>query len=66
MSKKIDMPPKEELLELYTKDGCTISSLAKHYSTSNPTIRNWLIIYEIERKSHKQASTEANNRHRKK
>ena len=66
MSKKIDMPPKEELLGLYTKDGCTISSLAKHYSTSNPTIRNWLIKYEIERKSHKQASSEANNRHRKK
>jgi transposase len=65
MSKKITIPPKEEILELYSKEGCTISSLSKHYSTSNPTVRSWLVKYGIERKTHKQASTEANNRHRK-
>lgn len=61
---KKQAPPKEELEELYSRAGSTISSLARHYGTSNPTIRKWLIQYDIDRKSHKQASIEANNRHR--
>lgn len=62
--KKISPPPKEELQNLYAKEGTSISSLARHYGTTNPTVRNWLISYDIPRKDHKQASTEANNRHR--
>lgn len=65
MSKKIPVPPKEELIKLYTREGCTISSLAKHYSTTNPTVRSWLIQYNIERKTQRQASVESNNLHRK-
>lgn len=47
---------------LYQKRGSTISSIARHYDTSQPTVRKWLIHYGIERKSHAQASLEANNR----
>ena len=60
----IKVPTKEEISEIYSKEGSTISSLARFYKTSNPTVRSWLIMYNIERKSHKQASIEANNRHR--
>jgi transposase len=66
MSKKLEIPTKEELKEAYAREGSTISSLARHYSTSNPTVRSWLVRYGIERKSHKQASLEANNRHKRK
>jgi transposase len=59
-----NVPSKEELETLYLQEGSTISSVARHYSTTNPTIRGWLNRYEIPRKSHKQASIEANNRHR--
>jgi transposase len=59
-----NIPSKEELESIYLQEGSTISSVARHYSTTNPTLRSWLIKYEIPRKSHKQASTEANNRHR--
>lgn len=65
MSKKIPIPPKSELESIYAKEGMTISSLANLYDTSNPTVRKWLIDYSIKRKSHKQASTEANSRHKK-
>ena len=64
MSRKIPPPEKTELLELYSREGSTISSLARHYNTSNPVIRKWLVDYDIKRKDQKQASIEANNRHR--
>jgi len=64
MSHKKSTPPKSDLESLYAREGTTISSLARHYGTSNPTVRSWLISYEIDRKDQKQASTEANNRHR--
>lgn len=64
MSHKKPIPPKTEIEQLYAREGTTISSLARHYGTSNPTVRNWLILYDIERKDQKKASTEANNRHR--
>jgi transposase-like protein len=61
---KKQIPEKKELEELYLRQGSTISSVARHYKTTNPTVRAWLISYDIPRKSHKQASIEANNRHR--
>jgi transposase len=64
MSHQILPPLKEELETNYLSTGSTISSLAKHYKTSQPTVRKWLIQYSIERKSHLQASIEANNRKR--
>lgn len=64
MSHKKTIPPKSEIESMYAREGITISSLARHYGTSNPTIRGWLILYGIERKDQKQASIEANNRHR--
>jgi transposase-like protein len=63
MTSKKPIPEKSELESLYAREGTTISSLARHYETSNPTIRKWLISYNIPRKNQKQASTEANNRH---
>jgi transposase len=47
---------------LYAKPGATISSLAKNYGVSQPTVRKWLIDYQIHRKSHKEASQQANKR----
>ena len=60
MSKKINIPPKKELEMIYLQYGETISSLARKYNTSNPTIRSWLKKYNIPLKDHKQASTESN------
>lgn len=60
MSRKIEPPSKEELEEEYNQYGVTISFLARKYNTSNPTVRQWLKSYDIERKDQKQASTEAN------
>lgn len=57
-------PEKTELELLYLKEGTTISSAARHYGVNNPTLRNWLNLYGIPKKDHKQASTEANNRRR--
>jgi transposase len=62
---KVKTPPKEELEELYFQEGSTLSSVGRHYGTSHKTVRVWLDRYEIKPKDHKQASTEANNRHRK-
>lgn len=45
----------------YEKFGTTISSLAREYGTSNPTIRNWLNVYDIPIKSHRRASGETNS-----
>jgi transposase-like protein len=64
MRKHTPIPPEHELVALYKKEGSTISSLARHYATNNPTVRGWLIKYGVERKSHRQASAEANNRHK--
>lgn len=52
MSRKLPIPPKEELEANYTT---SISALARHYNTSNITVRNWMIHYGIERRSHAEA-----------
>ncbi|NDC22682.1 MAG: hypothetical protein EBZ49_00905 [Proteobacteria bacterium] len=64
MSHKIEVPDKEVLNSAYNIRGSTISSVARQFNTSQPTVRKWLIEYGIERKTHLQASTEANNRNR--
>lgn len=64
MRKALVIPPKEELKAKYSQYGSTISQLAREYKTTQPTMRNWLKKYDIERKDHTQASTEANNRKR--
>jgi transposase-like protein len=65
MSRRIVSPSKEELIELYSKEGATISSVARHYKTSTPTVRKWLIDYGIERKNHLLSCIEANRRTKK-
>jgi len=60
MTRKIPVPPKDELKNLYLS-GNSISSLARHYSTSNPTVRSWLKEYDIDLKSHRQACSEVNS-----
>jgi len=64
LTKALVIPPKEELEAKYSQYGSTISQLAREYKTSQPTMRNWLKKYDIKRKDHIQASTEANNRKR--
>ena len=65
MSHKKETPNKEELQEQYNQSGVSISELARIYCTSNPTVRKWLIDYGIERKSHKEASQQANKKNAK-
>jgi len=59
-------PPKEELQRLYETEGSTLSSVSRHYGTSHPTVRSWLKSYGIPIKTHKEASIQANNRHKRK
>lgn len=58
--KKLDIPSKEELSCLYNTTHKTISSLSRHYNTSNPTVRKWLIHHGIPRRSQKEAMRELN------
>ena len=60
MTKKLLVPLKEDLEEKYKIPGNTLSSIAREYNTSHPTIRKWLNGYEIKLKDHLQASKEAN------
>lgn len=55
MSHKIKIPPKKELEKIYFEVK-SISKTAKYYDTSNPTVRKWLIEYDIPRFSQKEAS----------
>lgn len=55
-------PPKQQLEQLYGQRGATISSVARYYNVSQPTMRSWLINYNIDRKDHKTASQQANRR----
>jgi transposase len=62
MSKKtlLSIPLKHELETLYSQPGMSISKLARHYNTSNPTVRSWLNKYGIKRKAHKDICREVN------
>jgi hypothetical protein len=55
-------PDKIELERKYSTFGTTLNSLAKEYGVSQPSVRKWMIEYNIDRKSHLQASQEANIR----
>lgn len=61
---KVPMPSKETVAAVYCQPGATLSSTGRHFGTSHKTVATWLRRYGIEIKNHKQASTEANNRHR--
>ena len=53
MSHKFPKPEKKTLIAVYSELK-SISKLSKHYGTSNPTVRSWLIAYNIPRYSHKE------------
>ena len=55
-------PTKEILAGLYSDPLASISSVAKSLGVSQPTVRKWLINYNIPRKSHQQASQAAATR----
>lgn len=55
----MNKPPKHVLQSLYAHPHATISSVAKHVGVSQPTVRKWLIDYQIPRKTHQQASAAA-------
>lgn len=52
-------PPKNELETLYNS-GQSFSQIAKIYNTSGPTIRSWLLSYDIKLRTHREASNLAN------
>lgn len=60
MSNKTTVPHERELRELYLQPGISISEIARRYGTSQPTVRKWLIGYNIQRKTQKEASREVN------
>lgn len=55
MSHKKIIPDKKKL-ETYYHSVRSISKTARHYNTSNPTVRKWLNGYGIELYTHKEAS----------
>jgi transposase len=63
VGKRFTKPSREELIDKYFRFGSTLSSMAKIYDTTHVTIRHWLQSYGIPVKDHKQASTEASQRH---
>jgi len=64
MSKKLTVPSYEELYDLYSVKKFSISKLSKHYNTSNPTIRSWLIFHNIEKRTHKETCGIVNSQRR--
>jgi hypothetical protein len=55
MSHKLPIPTKTELEDYYDSVK-SISKTAKHFKTTNPTVRKWLIQYDIKRYTQKEAS----------
>ncbi len=55
---KKTLPSKSLLEEQYMKMGETIASLARTHKVSDATMKTWLCIYGIERKSMKQNKAE--------
>jgi transposase len=54
VSLKINIPSKQELQNFYYSTK-SISKTAKHFQTSNPTVRKWLDAYAIRRFTHTEA-----------
>lgn len=54
MSHKHPVPTKQELETIYHSVK-SISKTARHFKTSNPTVRKWLKVYSIPTYSHKEA-----------
>lgn len=55
LSKKITIPPKEELENLYKVGGLSFNDIAKIYNTSNVTASGWFDKYQIPKRSHSQS-----------
>lgn len=52
--RKITIPPKEELEELYYKDNLTLLDISKIYGVSNVTIKKWMTDHNICLLSHSE------------
>lgn len=61
MSKKLELPSKEELENKY-EELITIASVARYYNTSSPTVKKWLKTYGIRIKPQQEASRLINNK----
>jgi transposase len=59
MSHKLPVPSKKELETCYVKIK-SISKVAKHFGTSNPTVRKWLLSYDIPRYTQEEAQNYQN------
>ena len=57
---KIEIPPKEDIISIYDEPGGSISKVARHFNTTNPTVRKWMEHHNIYRKSHKETSASVN------
>ena len=54
MSHKLSIPSKEDL-QTYYNNVKSISKTARHFKTTNPTVRKWLQYYSISLYTHKEA-----------
>lgn len=52
--RKISVPPKEELENLYIKQNLTFVAIGKIYNTSNVTVKKWYEFYKIPLLSHSE------------
>jgi len=60
MSRSYEIPAREFLIEKYNTVGVTINSLSVDLGVSNPTLRKWLIGYDIQLKDATESKREAN------
>lgn len=55
--RSIAIPPKKDIVELYTKQNLTFVEIAKIYNTSNVTVKKWFVKYEIPLLAHSEVIT---------
>lgn len=53
-NKKIPVPPKEILENLYFNENMTLLDIAKYFNTSNVTVKKWFVVNDIPLLSHSQ------------
>lgn len=53
-SNKLEVPPKEELYNLYVNENKNFLDISKEYNVSNVTIKKWMVQYNIPLRGHSE------------